>query len=299
MLDFFKKQSRGGGEVEERVIDGQTVCRLMRYFPVGAKLRYYPEYRKELVLDSVVIAYAINDQMVCSAGNLHCDDSSGVLEFDDQGRHHRFSKITSFKIVVPVFNQSETRLDYGRREELLKIGGLVKGNTITLMAQNHSGQVPVLETTVEKRTLLKEGVYASQTVAFLDVNVDSFMLSDQRAHMRLKTHLPVTVQINRRSGSALVNGVMVDFSDRSLRLVVDEDFPAEGLPEDKDKLIISFNMPGQSEHVSLVGEVFRVEERALVVMLTGFAEKGRIMELGQIEILKIKANLLQLNSTRS
>lgn len=297
MLDFFKNGNRGAGKGEEPVLDGRTVCRLMRHFPVGTKVRYYPEYCKELLLDSVVIAYAINDQIVYSAVNLSCDESSATLEFDDQGQHYSFKTVTAFKIILPVFSQSEAKLDYAKREELLRIGGLVKDNTITLMARHQNGQVPVLETTVEKRVILQEGFYAGQMAAFLDVDAESLMLSDQRAHLRLKTRLPATLQIGGPSETALVNGIMADFCDRSLRLVVDDEFDDETLPIEKDGVVVSFNMPGQSEQVSLVGEVYRVESRALVVMLSGFVEKGRIVALGQIEILKIKANLLQHSST--
>ena len=46
-----------------------------------------------------------------------------------------------------------------------------------------------------------------------------------------------------------------------------------------------------------MGEVFRIEGDAIVLMLTGFVEGGQAVELGQIEMLKIKANLLQHAST--
>ena len=296
MLDFFKKQNSDGGG-GQALLDVRAISRLMQHFPVGVKVEYYPEYRKELLLDSVVIAYQINDATIYSAHNLVFDESSGELEFDDQGQHYSFRKIHRFRIILPVFSQSEAKLDYVRREELLKIGGLVKGNTITLMAQLQGSQMPVLETIVDKRSMLREGIYASQTVAFLDVDMESLMLSDQRAHLRLKTNIPATVQVSRRGEYALVNGMMVDFSDTSLRMTLDDETSDEALPKERDNVVVSFNLPSQSEHVSLVGEVYRIENKVLVMMLTGCVEKGQIVELGQIEILKIKANLLQHSGT--
>jgi len=281
----------------KEVLDGRTIFRLMRHFPVGAKLQYYPEYQKNIVLDSVVIAYAINDSFVYSTAGLTCDESTGVLEFSDQDRKRVIKKITSFRIVLPVFSQSEAKLDYIRREELLKVGGLVKGNVITLMAEQSGGQVPVLETIVEKRTMLTEGFYANQTVALLEVDAATLMLSDQRAHLRLKTNIPATIQIARRGEYTLLNCSMIDFSDRSLRLQMDAEYAEEAMPREGGKLIVSFNLPGQSEYVSLVSEVFRIEGDAIVVMLTGFVKNGQSVELGQIEMLKIKANLLQHSGT--
>ncbi len=294
MLSFFKnKKEFPTSSQDKEVLDGRTIFRLMRHFYVGAKLQYYPEYQKNIVLDSVVIAYAINDLLVYSTTDLRCDDSNGILEFFDQTQKRVFKKITSFRIVLPVFSQSEAKLDYIRREELLKIGGLVKGNVITLMAEQSGGQVPVLETIVEKRILLKEGFYANQTVALLEVDAATLMLSDQRAHLRLKTNIPTTIQVSKRGEYALLSCTMIDFSDRSLRLQIGAENVAEGMPKEGGKLIVSFNLPGQSEYISLLGEVFRIEAGAIVVMLTGFVKGGQSIELGQIEMLKIKANLLQ------
>ncbi len=298
MLNFFKnKQDSATPSQDKGGLDGCTIFRLMRHFPVGAKLQYYPEYQKNIVLDSVVIAYAINGTFIYSTTGLVCDESNGVLEFSDQEQNRVFKKITSFRIVLPVFSQSEAKLDYIRREELLKVGGLVKNNVITLMAEQSGGQVPVLETIVEKRTMLKEGFYANQTVALLEVDAETLMLSDQRTHLRLKTNIPATIQVSKRGEYALLNCTMIDFSDHSLRLQMDAEYAAEAMPKEDGKLMVSFNLPGQSEYVSLMGEVFRIEGDALVVVLTGFVEAGQSVELGQIEMLKIKANLLQHAST--
>lgn len=300
MFNFFKNSSKssGAGQDEPPLLDGRALCRVMRHFPVGAKVQYYPEYRKEIVLESVVIAYAINGEYIYSAHGLNCDEQSGALTFEEQGERRSYTKIKSFNIVVPVFTQSEAKLDYVRREELLKIGGLVPGNTITLMAEQQGGQVPVIDTTVKKRTVFKEGFYANQTVALLDVDAESLLLTDQRAHMRLSTNIPAQVRVTRRNEYRDLVGTMVDFSDVSLRLeIAGEANPdPEATPlklRDSDDLIISFNLPGRSEQISLLGDIFRIEGDAVVVMLKGMVDKGQVGKLGQIEILKIKANLLQ------
>lgn len=299
MFNFFKNNSKpagGGGQGDTPLLDGRALCRVMRHFPVGSRVHYYPEYRKEIVLESVVIAYAINGDYIYSAHGLNCDEKSGALTFEEQGARKSYTKIKSFNIIVPVFTQSEAKLDYVRREELLKVGGLVAGNTITLMAEQQSGQVPVLDTMVQKRSVLKEGYYANQTVALLEVNAASLLLTDQRAHLRLQTNIPAQLRVTRRGEYKELSGVMVDFSDISLRLVVATnpapDAEAVKLKE-SDDLFISFNLPGRSEQIVLLGEIFRIEGDAVVVMLKGMVEKGQVARLGQIEILKIKANLLQ------
>lgn len=296
MFNIFKnssKSSGGGGQGEPPLLDGRALGRVMRHFPVGAKVQYYPEYRKEIVLESVVIAYLINGDFIYSVNDMSCDEKSGALSFEEQGVRKSYNKIKSFNIIVPVFTQSEAKLDYVRREELLKVGGLVAGNNITLMAEQQNGQVPVLDTSVKKRTVLKDGYYANHTVALLEVDAESMLLTDQRAHMRLQTNIPTQIKVTRRGEYKALNGTMADFSDTSLRLLITPDPESEVTLKAGDDLIISFNLPGRSEQLSLMGDIFRVEGAAVVVMLRGMVDKGQVGKLGQIEILKIKANLLQ------
>ena len=296
MFNIFKKgsnSSAGAGPGDKPPLGGHALYRVMRHFPVGVRVEYYPEYRKEILLDSVVIAYVINGDFIYSAKELSCDETNGEISFEELGMYKCYRKITSFNIIVPVFTQSEAKLDYVRREELLKVGGLVAGNNITLMAEQQNGQIPVIETTVQRRAVLKDGYYANHTVALLEVDAESLLLTDQRAHMRLRTHIPVVLKLARRGEYKLLNCVMVDFSDVSLRLVIDPDAIVDVRVKASDDVIISFNLPGRSEQLELMGKIFSVEGDAAVMMLKGMVDRGRVGKLGQIEILKIKASLLQ------
>jgi hypothetical protein len=296
MFSFFKKISKptnSGGEGDKPLLDVHAICMAMRHFPVGAKVNYYPEYRKEIMMESVVIAYAINDNVIYSTSDLSCDERSGTVRLIDQGKQIICNEIKSFHIVVPVFTQSEAKLDYVRREELLKVGGLVPGNTITLMGEQQNGQVPVLDTTVHKRAMFKDGYYANHTVALLEVNLESLMLADQRSRLRLQTDLPAVLRLAQRDEYKLLNCVLADFSDISLRLAIDPDSIVNVNVKERDDVIVTFNLPGQSQQISLTGNIFRVTDSAVVVTLKGMLERGQTARLGQIDILKIKANLLQ------
>ncbi|MBI3773432.1 MAG: PilZ domain-containing protein [Gammaproteobacteria bacterium] len=301
MFDFFKKKPVAGGKeaAGKPEIQPGALCRLMRLFPIGTKVRFYPEYRKEIMLDSVIIGYVINSELVYSVQGLVCDKDSGPMAFSDQTKLHSYSRIQSFRIVVPATNQSEAKLDYNRREELHKIGGLTPGNTITLISERQGQHVPVLETTVQKRALLNQGYYAGVTVAMLDVNIGTLKLTDQRAHVRLQTNMPVSVQYYDGPNSNLVNCTMLDFSECSLRLKFGGDFPAESMPHADDDLILSFHLPDRAGNLSLVGHVFRIEGDAVVVMLKGsLGNNQAVAPLSPIDILEIKANLLQNGRAR-
>jgi hypothetical protein len=296
MLKFIKNSFGSAGNDEPDLggigLDGGHICQLMQFFPIGTKLSYYPEFRKEIVLESVIIAYSINGDLIYSAA--YATYQGGNLSFNDQGKKRVYSRINSFRITVPVLDPSnEVQLDYERREELQKVGGMARGNTLTLTGLKQNGQVPVVETTVNKRSILKQGLYANQTVAMLDVDTNSFVLTDQRAHVRLRTNMLLSAQFYSGDSLNLVNCTMVDFSDCSLRLAFDEEYPAEALPEEGEDLVLSFHLPGRAENISLMGNVFRIEGKAAVVMLQGGLEDGQTVPLSPIHILEIKANLLQ------
>jgi hypothetical protein len=302
MFDFFKKKPVAAGTKNaagKPEIQPGALCRLMRLFPIGAKVRFYPEYRKEIMLDSVIIGYAINGELVYSVQGLVCDKDSGPMAFSDQTKLHSYSRIQSFRIIVPAANQSEAKLDYHRREELHKIGGLTPGNTITLISERQGQHLPVLETTVQKRALLSQGYYAGITVAMLDVSIETLKLTDQRVHVRLQTNMPVSVQYYDGPDSNLVNCTMLDFSECSLRIKFAEGFPVESMPHADEDLILSFHLPDRAGNLSLVGNVFRVEGDAAVVMLKGsLGNNQAVAPLSPIDILEIKANLLQNGRAR-
>ncbi len=288
---FTGKQNKQ--EDESSVLDCSVVCSLVNHFPIGAPVDYYPEYRQEITLDSLVVAYVINRDIVYSATDVKCGAKSGSLVLSDQGIIRTYEKVNRFMIVVPDLGSNRTKLDYIRREELSRIGGLSIGNSITLVGRQDNGQIPVLETVVKKRTRFKDGHYDNQIMALLDVNAESLTLTDQRTHLRLKANVPASVQISKRGEYKIFNCILADFADHSLRIVLGEDFPEDALPRIGGDLVVMFNLPGRSEQVALMGELYRKSAEEAVVMLKGLVRHGQLAELGAIEILGIKASLLQ------
>ncbi len=73
MFRFFKsgsKSAAGDGPRDGALLDGRALGRVLQHFPVGGKVQFYPEYRKEILLDSVVIAYIINGEFIYSFADL-------------------------------------------------------------------------------------------------------------------------------------------------------------------------------------------------------------------------------------
>ncbi len=298
MLEFIKKSlGMGSGEakkakqVERESISCETIVNFIRYFPIGTKLRYYPEYRKDIMMDTLLVAYWINGELVYSTQGVTFNNN--ILVFHDRGSPKSYQKVESFRLVVPVFDEQESKLDYSKREELAKIGGMARGNTITLIAEKSAGHVPVIETVVNKRAVLKEGLYANQNIAVLDVDFDSLAITDQRAHLRLQTNVPVSIQVSDSGQSRLLNCRMKDFADCSLRVDMDHDLIVDSRPKEGDEIIVSFHLPNIAEQISIAARVYRVMGDAIVLMFTGRIVQGRMQPLNQMDVLNIKANLLQ------
>ncbi|MDR2112938.1 MAG: hypothetical protein LBQ62_07560, partial [Candidatus Accumulibacter sp.] len=51
---------------DEGEIDLERIGTLIEFFPIGKKLRYYPEFNKDIVLDTLVVAYCANGYFLYS-----------------------------------------------------------------------------------------------------------------------------------------------------------------------------------------------------------------------------------------
>ncbi len=296
MLSFLKKSLGIGAQAtanqsDNSPVDCQVIYHLMRYFPIGVKLRYFPEYQKDIMMDTVLVAYWINGELVYSTQG--ATFNNGILVFNDRGSRKSYQDIHSFCFVVPEVKEEENKLDYNKREVLARVGGLVRGNTVTLIAEKNAGQVPVLDAEVSKRATLPEGLYANQSVALLVPDVGSLSLTDQRAHLRLQINVPVSLQISDNGQMRLINCRMIDFSDCSLRVSIDPELAVDYWPSEGDSLIVSFHLPNCPDMISIAVSVYRTTGESIVMMFSGRADKGRMQPLSQIDILNIKANLLQ------
>jgi len=144
---------------------------------------------------------------------------------------------------------------------------------------------------------LKSGIYAGHEVVVLDVHSKSLSLTDQRAHYRLQTTLPATLTI--RDGETH-ECTLMDFSEESVQLkfeTVSADLMA--LTEYRH-LTLNFSVATDSRNklYSLDGVMFRKTDASLVMKLLGIYKNGKLEALGLVDILDIKASLLQHPETQ-
>jgi hypothetical protein len=309
MVGFIKKVFGGesankGGDTEGDSAQGQPVSlskliELIRYFPLGEKLRYYPEYQKEAALETIILGYGINEQFIFSPlGIRHQQDGDQIsLHVLNDGEDRQVNRVESFSLLIPFNREDDTKRDYQRRAELGPRGPFRRQNTITLLACSRGGILSHLDTEVRKVLPLKEGIYAGHEVVVLDVLPESLRLTDQRQHYRLKTSLPVTLSL-REGGTYPC--MLMDFSEESVQLQFDRLHDELDSLSEYRRLTLKLDVTngGQTKLFTLDGAMYRKTGDRLVMKLQGIYKNGNLVNLGLVDILDIKASLLQHPATQ-
>ncbi len=293
MLGIFNKRAKKT-EAKERPLlkanlDSDGFAHLLPYFPIGNKLRYFPEFKQELTLNTAIIAYAINNELVYSNNDISWEEENGAFQLYLLGK--RLNKIESFCFIVPTVGRGEEELDYARKERLGKDGGFIKGNNITLNGKQSDGRLPILNATVRKQLILKEGHFMGHKVAILDVDPKAFKLIEQRRYVRLKTD--IMGEIQTRLGQEPQRCTMVDFSDRAVRIIHDDEGSERPSFREGSTVTLSFDLPKSAEARVIQGKVIRQHDATVVMTLDNIKREKDFEKVELFDIMEIKANLLQ------
>jgi len=267
------------------------------YYPIGARVHYYPEFHENITLDSIIIAYLIDGNIFYSDSEISWKESDKrkILVFTTEGKEEQFDSVDKFQFVIPSSGGSEEKLDYFSRETLGQNSGLSRGNNITIIADNRGGRLPIIQTAVTRRTLVKEGFYARQEVVLLDVDTDSFMLADQRSSYRLNTNLAVSISV--REYPDVLHCTLADFAEHSVRITFNEDEPLAIFIATDKTVTLNLMLPEQEKSFTLRGHVFRRGQGHAVVTLDMIEKNGAFSRMDTIDSLEVKTLLLQNAST--
>ena len=291
------KKSQGSARAEPLSIAKLT--ELFRYFPLGEKIRYYPEYQKEGALETIVLGYSVNGQFVFSPVDIgwQQDGERDVLRLAVDGQERLVQEVANFSLLIPFNQEDENKRDYGRRAELGPRGPFRRHNTITLLACSTGGTLSQLDTEVNKVLPLTDGIYAGHEVVVLDVLPGSLKMTDQRQHYRLQTELPASLSI--RDGETH-QCTLLDLSEGSVRLQFTEVTADIMALTEFRRLKLSFNVDvdGKDKAYALDGVMYRKTDNRLVMKLQGIYKDGKVESLGLVDILDIKASLFQHPATQ-
>jgi len=294
-----KTESRGNARAMTEPLSIAKLTELFRYFPLGEKMRYYPEFQKEGALETLVLGYSVNGQFVFSPVDIGCQQEGerDVLRLVVDGQESLIPEVERFSLLIPFNQEDENKRDYGRRAELGPRGPFRRHNSITLLACSSGGTLSQLDTEVDKVLPLTDGIYAGHEVVVLDVLPGSLKMTDQRQHYRLQTELPASLSIREGETHPCT---LLDLSEGSVRVQFAEMTADIMALTEFRRLKLSFNVDvdGNGKAYALDGVMYRKTDDRLVMKLQGIYKDGKVEPLGLVDILDIKASLFQHPATQ-
>lgn len=282
--------------VVDEPLELPRVNELIQHFPIGEKVRYYPEYQKDCALDTLILGYAINGFFIYSPMDMR--STPGILRLFTGEEHTLVTELESFSLLIPFNPNDDNKRDYVRRAELGPRGPFRRHNTITLIANSGDGILCHLDTRVRKIMPVNEGIYAGHQVVLLDVMPSSLVLTDQRKHYRVNTHLPATLSL--RDGGTYAC-TLRDFAEQSVLLNLDESNEELDRLSEFRRLTLCFDLgtERQPKVFELDGNMYRNAGGRLVMKLQGIYKQGKLKDLDLVDILEIKASLLRHPATQA
>lgn len=271
--------------------DPEKLRMLAMHFPVGRKLRYYPEYHREAILNTIVIGYRVNDHYFYSNDQIATDEPGNLRGFKlASGKLLGAEDIDRFMILVPDTSDQIRQLDYLTRAELGKAGPFRQGNIITLVAMTTERCIPTLDTTVFRRLELKEGPYAGSEVVLLEPDMSSLAIADKRKHQRVQSSVAALLHYGCEAEKCL-EGTLHDFAEDSLRINFITTDPPPQLKVG-ETVFVEFVVSADELPCRLQGRVIRQDEESAVVRTEQIFVDGTFRKLRMMDVVEIKSALL-------
>ncbi|MCF7981941.1 MAG: PilZ domain-containing protein [Pseudomonadales bacterium] len=267
---------------------------IVSYFPIGDRVRYFPEYQPEMTMESLVLGYEINGHIIYSQNRLdilHNADEKGRIKLNIEGQELAFSKIHSFCILLPGKAGEEYKLNFLSKASLGSRGQFRNGNAITLIARYQERGAIIVETSVRESILPKESYYRNHQLVLLDVLATSLEISEQRTHHRLMCHLPIKLELS--VNQQLYNCILVSYSEVSAQIRFNGDIPLPSLLTVGDNLIMTLKLDQLHRTFVIKGSVMRCDQDSIIMSLQNILSSGQFLPFDLIQALDVKASLLQ------
>lgn len=275
----------------ESLFDAEKMRMLVEHFPIGRKLRYYPEYQRDIVFHTIVIAYRVNDQFIYArdAVTYRADGLPAGFTLSDKSLLP-LAKLRKFQMLLPDTTSMEGKLDYFTRAELGPSGQFRSGNTITLVAETQERGIPSLDTRVDRRQVLNDGPYADSPCVLVTPELETLQVVDQRRKQRVQTEVRASLLFH--AGAPAFRCILSDFAETTLRLSVPE--PGQSMPPlvAENHVIVEFDFGDVDTSYRLRGKVFRREDGFCVIRFEELYKDGEFERIKMMDIIEIKTGLL-------
>jgi len=265
---------------------------LIDFFPIGKKLRYYPEFKHEIVLDTLIVAYCVNGNFVYSSEAIERgpDDLPAAFHSSEPAIRTHVSKLKMFQLLVPDTSDLELKLDYDRRALIGRGRQFKQGNCISLISNAGGIGVSTLDTEVAKQVDLPDGPYAHANMILLTPDFSTLSVTDQRKKARTKIFVPVKMFSPLGKFSALCT--IVDISEGELRMRMRERGTTMPELQRGDALIIETELAEAERHYLIKATVIRRSAETCVIHLDGQIRDGKLQKFVALDLLELKSGLL-------
>lgn len=284
------------GSARRTGIDAAKLKILTEFFPIGRKLRYYPEFQQDIVFDTLIVAYCVNDRFIYSRDAIEMDGNGNPATFmiGEERFELPLSRVKQFQLLVPDTSEMEKTLDYHRRAIIGRARQFLKGNAITLMANAGARGVSTVDTQVARQIAIKEGPYTNSKMILLDPAFDTLSVSDQRRKARVKTRVPVDLYLNRDEPP--FSCVLGDFSESSMRLRVGENPHAMPALAEGFAVTIAIDLGEAAKTYWIKGWVLRRATDSCVIQFEELYKDGEFLRFNLMDTLELKTGLLNYGS---
>ena len=296
MFKLWSNPRPPGGREEDKdqAIDGERLKMLAEHFSIGRKIRYFPEFQRDIVFHTIIIAWRVNDHYVYAREAIEKDDEGTPTAFlvGEKKTRLPLGKVKRLQLMVPDTTDMERSLDYVRRASLGRNGQFVRGNAITLISDTCQRGIPSVDTQVVSRIRMKDGPYADNQMVLIRPELDTLTIADQRQKARVASHVPVSLYL--KDDAPPVGCILGDFSDVSLRLLVAPDQKALPPMKVNDKVVVILNLGDAASIYRIRGSVFRTAADSCVIRLKQLYKDGDFSPIKTMDVLEIKTGLLNL-----
>ncbi len=280
-------------------LDLRRMRTLIEFFPIGKKLRYYPEFNKDIVFDTLVVGYGVNHHFVYSMDSIETDPDGIPLAFhgEDSGTRIPVAGLRQFQLLVPDTSDLEKKLDYQRRAQLSRHGQFSPGNSISLISNAGVKGISTVDTEVARQIVLHDGPYAQMNMVLLTPELDTLSVTDQRRKPRTRTAVPATLLLPAEefSGSCTI----VDISDAELRLRLDGGNQTLPPLHRDDVLLLDIRLGAAERHYSVKSTIIRCSSGTCVVRLDGQFRDRQLTPFAPLDLLELKAGLINFGNEAS
>ena len=288
-------KSWSGEDKEQGKLDAERLTQLVKSWPIGSKTSYYPEYLADINLETMILGYEVNDIQIYDRDRVSIPDG-GAAQFHlvDSDESVSAANLNSFALIVPDTSELEKTLDYNSKAVIGRSGQFVRGNSITLVSPATDKGTPIIDTSVLRRTIVRQGYYQNYKVVALDPILHTLTHKEHRQKQRIELSLSCSILIPEDSQSG-TDGTLIDYSESCIGVVLSQELPNDAVPSEGMPVRVNLPIPAMDRIVELSGEIYTVRSNGtLVIKLLGIRKTDNFENLTLVDRLDLRAGFAQL-----